>query len=115
MEGHELTLNEYQREAARTMNKSLTEHQTEMHAVFGMCSEVGEIQGIYQKIYQGHKAEEEHLKKELGDLLWFIAEYATANGWTLCEVAKENINKLRARYPEGFDKDKSLHRAEGDI
>lgn len=68
-----------------------------------------------RKKYQGHPIEREHLKKELGDLLWFIAEYCTAFGWELDEVATLNIEKLKARYPEGFEVDKSLHRAEGDI
>jgi NTP pyrophosphatase (non-canonical NTP hydrolase) len=53
--------------------------------------------------------------KELGDLLWFVAEYCTACDITLEDVAKANIEKLKARYPEGFETDKSLHRKEGDI
>ena len=80
-----------------------------------MSSEIGEIHGIYQKSYQGHKIEEEHLEKEVGDLLWFIAEFCTAYGWDLEDVMKKNIDKLKARYPEGFDAEHSLHRAEGDI
>ena len=47
--------------------------------------------------------------------MWFIAEYATAKGWTLDDVATLNIEKLKARYPEGFDAEHSLHRMEGDI
>ena len=53
--------------------------------------------------------------KELGDLLWFIAEYCTANGWSMEDVAKMNIDKLKARYPTGFEAEKSLHRKEGDV
>lgn len=107
--------NEYQKLAARTINKNLTPRGQEYHALHGMPGEVGELHSIYQKVYQGHTFDEEHAKKELGDLLWFVAEYCTAMGWNLDDIMQMNIDKLRARYPEGFDSEHSLHRAEGDI
>ena len=107
--------NEYQKLAARTISTRLENKAIEMHALHGMAGEVGEIHSIYQKYYQGHSMESEHLMKECGDLLWFIAEYCTAKGWHLEEVMQMNIDKLKARYPEGFSADKSLHRKEGDI
>lgn len=110
-----MNMNEYQKAAARTINKRLDWPQKAMHALHGMSGEVGEIHSIYQKGYQGHEIDTDHVKKELGDLLWFIAEYCTALGWTLEDVAQTNIDKLKARYPEGFSKDKSLHRKAGDI
>ena len=110
-----MQMNEYQKAAARTINPELYPEQQVMHALHGMTGEVGEIHSLYQKAYQGHPFSHDHLKKELGDLLWFISEYCTAMGWTLEEVAQLNIAKLKARYPEGFDEDKSLHRKEGDI
>ena len=110
-----MTLNEYQKAAARTMNPALYPEQQAMHALHGMVGEIGEIHSIYQKSYQGHEIDTDHVKKELGDLLWFISEYCTALGWTLEDVAQLNINKLKPRYPEGFSEDKSLHRKEGDI
>ena len=58
---------------------------------------------------------DEHRKKELGDLLWFVAEYCTANGWELSEIAEMNIAKLIERFPDGFDIEHSLHRKAGDI
>lgn len=110
-----MTGNEYQQLASRTINQELTTGQKRQHALFGMASEIGELYGIFQKRYQGHKVEPEHIKKELGDLLWFVAEYCTANGWNLEDVMRMNIDKLRARYPEGFGAEHSLHRKEGDI
>ena len=107
--------NEYQRLAARTINKNLVDYEKEAHALHGMVGEIGEIHSLYQKRYQGHDFDEEHMKKELGDLLWFIAEYCTVKGWDLGSVMQMNIGKLRARYPEGFDADHSLHRAAGDV
>lgn len=110
-----MTLQEYQNAAARTINKELMCYEIESHALHGMVSEIGELHGLYQKVYQGHEAAPVHLKKELGDLLWFIAEYCTSMDWDLDEIAQLNIDKLKARYPEGFAEDKSLHRKEGDI
>ena len=107
--------NEYQKLAARTINPDLTPAGQEKHALHGMVGEIGELHSLYQKFYQGHKIDEEHAKKELGDLLWFIAEYCTAKGWGLENVMQLNIDKLKARYPEGFDEEHSLHRAAGDI
>lgn len=110
-----MTGNRYQVLAARTMNNELTRYEKQYHAVFGIASEAGEISGLFQKVYQGHKLDEVHLMKECGDLLWFIAELCTACGYDLDTVMAMNIAKLRARYPEGFDSENSLHRAEGDI
>lgn len=105
-----MTGNEYQKLAARTINKGLTFEEQKIHALHGM---VGEIHSIYQKMYQGHVFEVDHVKKEFGDLLWFIAEYCTAKGWSLDDIMRMNIDKLKERYPEGFDAGKSLYRAEG--
>lgn len=110
-----LSGNTYQKLAARTISKTLSSGETSLHAVFGMASEVGELQGIYQKHYQGHALDEEHMKKEVGDLLWFVAEYCTAHGWNLEDIMQLNIDKLKARYPEGFEVERSLHRKIGDV
>lgn len=110
-----MTLNEYQELAARTISRSLGQNALENHALHGMVSEIGELHGLYQKVYQGHSIDLEHRKKELGDLLWFVAEYCTVMGWDLDDVAKLNIDKLRKRYPDGFSEDRSLHREEGDV
>lgn len=107
--------NEYQKLASRTMNFDMIDVQQEHHALHGMVGEIGELHSLYQKIYQGHEFNEEHAKKELGDLLWFVAEYCTARGWELEEIMQMNIDKLKARFPEGFEVEKSLHRQEGDI
>lgn len=109
------SLNDYQKDASRTIPTPNEPGAMKNHALFGLCSEIGELHGLYQKLYQGHKFDKDHAKKELGDILWMVAEYATAMGWSLEDVAKTNIEKLQKRYPDGFDSDKSLHREEGDI
>ena len=109
-----LTLNEYQHAAQRTMNRELTYEESSRHALHGMAAEVGEIHGLYQKFYQGHEMNAEHVMKEVGDLLWMIAEFCTVNGWQMGDIAQMNIDKLKKRYPAGFTAEKSLHRVEGD-
>ena len=110
-----MQLNEYQNLSSRTIDWTLSRGEQEMHALHGMVSEVGELHGIYQKFYQGHLDTDDHRKKEVGDILWFLAEFCTANGWWLEDIAKMNVDKLRARYPDGFDADHSIHRKKGDI
>lgn len=112
-----MTPNEYQKLAMRTCNLLYDDWHNDMvcHAVFGLTSEAGEVAGLFQKWYQGHELDEEHLMKEIGDCLWMIAELCTAIGVSLEDVMQLNIDKLRARYPDGFDTEKSLHRAEGDV
>lgn len=110
-----MTGSEYQKLASRTMSSTMSAYEQIRHGVFGLCSEAGEVAGLFQKQYQGHDIEPEHLKKELGDCLWMIAEICTSNNWSLDEVMQINIDKLIARYPNGFESERSLHREEGDI
>lgn len=110
-----MTFNEYQGLAGRTINKKLNNGELQRHALFGMCSEVGELHGLYQKLYQGHGLNMIHVRKELGDILWFIAEFCTSCGWSLDDIANTNIEKLKARYPDGFSKNESLYRDDYDV
>ena len=105
---------EYQVFAARTISCKTKSDMT-AHALHGMSGEIGELHSIYQKVYQGHSFDISHAIKEVGDLLWFIAEWCSAYGLDLSDVMELNIEKLKARYPDGFSADRSLHRAEGDI
>lgn len=111
-----MTGNEYQKLAMRTCSipQDRPDHRM-YHAVFGLNAEAGEVAGILQKEYQGHEFDPEHMMKELGDCLWMIAECATSMNVTLDSIMEMNIEKLRMRYPDGFDADRSLHRADGDI
>lgn len=111
-----MTPNEYQKLAMRTCSIPYDDKKDMMyHAVFGLTSEAGEVSGILQKEYQGHNIDTTHIKKELGDCLWMIAEACTALGFDMEDVMETNIEKLKARFPNGFEADKSIHRKEGDI
>lgn len=107
--------NDYQALAARTINRNLSTTDIASHALHGMVGEIGEIHSLYQKVYQGHQWDINQLKKEVGDLLWFIAEYCTVMDWKLDDIMWMNIEKLQERYPDGFDANHSLHRKKGDV
>lgn len=82
----------------------------------GLAGEVGEFVDLVKKwIFHEHPIDEEHLKKELGDICWYVALICFCFGWDLQEILDLNIRKLEQRYPEGFDVDQSKVRKEGDI
>lgn len=107
--------NQYQEDAMRTCSINDNDKDKLLHGVFGLNSEAGEIAGLFQKEYQGHQIDKEHLVKECGDCLWMIAEILDAIGVDLETCMMKNIEKLKARYPDGFDPEKSLHRKPGDV
>lgn len=115
-EDNQMIGTEYQRLAMRTCGIP-HEQKDDMlrHAVFGLASEAGEVAGILQKVYQGHEFDKEHMKKELGDCLWMIAEACEALNLSMDIVMSANIDKLRERYPEGFDPERSMNRPVEDI
>ena len=112
--------NEYQKEALRTENctrKSirLLEQYRLIQGLMGLNGEAGEAVDILKKhLFQGHDLSREHLAKELGDVAWYLAVSADALGYSLEEIFQMNIQKLRARYPERFEVEKSLNRAVED-
>lgn len=107
-----LTMDEYQQQAARTDTWRQDDGPRAglHHAVFMLASEAGEVAGLLQKLYQGHELNEVALKLELSDALWAIAKAARVMGWNLSEVAEANLEKLRARYPNGFESERSINR-----
>ena len=115
-----MTPNEYQRNAMRTASGISTScpENLLLQGVMGMSGESGEALDIVKKImFQGHELNEatkEHLIRELGDVLWYVATTAEALNVQLETVMEVNIDKLRARYPKAFDSERSQHREEGD-
>lgn len=108
-----MTLNDYQRLAMSTLNPALNKKDVLINGVMGLCGETGEAIDIVKKhLAQGHQLDREALIKELGDVAWYLAETAYALDVSLEEVCQRNIDKLRARYPEGFSAEKSIHRQE---
>lgn len=82
----------------------------------GLYGESGECVDMVKKYrFQGHELDKAHLAKELGDVAWYLAVTAHAIGYDLETVLQMNVDKLRNRYPNGFEKERSLHRQEGDV
>ena len=108
-----MTINEYQRLAMTTLNPALDRRDVLINGVMGLCGEAGEAIDIVKKhLAQGHELDREKLIKELGDVAWYLAETAYALDVSLEDVLQRNIDKLRARYPEGFDTKRSVERSE---
>lgn len=108
-----MTINEYQQLAMKTLNPALGKHDVLINGVMGLCGESGEAIDLVKKhLAQGHELDREALIKELGDVAWYLAETAYALDVPLEEVLSRNIEKLRARYPEGFEKKRSIERKE---
>ena len=89
-------------------------------AAFGMSAEAGEFTEVVKKIFlQGKPYTEEnvfHMKRELGDLCWYLAQACMALNTNFDEILQMNYEKLSARYPEGtFDIFRSENRVEGDL
>lgn len=110
-----MTIREYQRQAMRTLNPALDEKDVLINGVMGLCGEAGEAIDLVKKhLAQGHPLDRERLAKELGDVAWYLAETATAIGYDLEAILLGNLEKLRARYPNGFETERSLVRDEAD-
>tara|TARA_B100002019_G_scaffold207402_1_gene180145 strand:+ start:514 stop:921 length:408 start_codon:yes stop_codon:yes gene_type:complete len=89
-------------------------------AAVGMSAEAGEFTEVIKKmIFQGKPVNEEnlfHLKRELGDVMWYVAQACMGLDISLDEVIEMNVDKLKARYPGGeFDVHYSENRKEGDL
>ena len=89
-------------------------------ASVGMCAEAGEFTEVVKKIvFQGKPVSDEnlyHLKRELGDIMWYVAQACMGLDTTIDEIIEMNVDKLKSRYPGGeFDVHYSENRKEGDL
>lgn len=88
-------------------------------AAIGIGAEGGEFMEIVKKcVFQGKPMDDEaqyHMKRELGDIIWYVTQACIAMGISLENVIDTNIQKLESRYPDGFDVFRSENRDEGDI
>ena len=103
------TLDRYQVEALRTVGSS----DLPILAL-GIAGESGEVADLAKKeLGHGHPRDAEKMAKELGDVLWYVAALADEYGYSLSTIATLNIEKLKARYPQGFSVERSINREEG--
>ena len=106
-----MTINEYQKLALTTLSPGLEKDKVLLNGVMGLCGEAGETIDIVKKhLFHSHSLDRDKLKEELGDVAWYLAVTAYALDNDLESVMRENIEKLKKRYPEGFDAERSIHR-----
>lgn len=108
-----MEFNEYQQLAIVTRNPALGKEAQLAMGALGLTGEAGETAEMIKKhLYHDHPLDIEKLSKEIGDVLWYIASLSQSVGLKLEDVAAKNIEKLKARYPQGFSAQKSLFRNE---
>ena len=108
--------NKYQELAMRTLNKDIKKEDILINASMGLCGESGEVVDLVKKhLFQGHDLDKEKIIKELGDVAWYLAESCVALDISLDEVLEKNIKKLKERFPNGFESEKSIKRNEGNM
>lgn len=112
-----MTINDYQKAALRTEKGSMADVNPRLvNGLMGLCSEAGEaLDELKKHMFQDHWLDKTHIAKELGDVAWYLAVSADALGYTLEEIFQMNVDKLLARYPNGFEAERSVNRKEGDI
>lgn len=106
-----MTMNDFENAALRTAKPGMTQFEQLQEGALGLAGEAGEVADYIKKgIYQGHLMKRDRLAEEIGDVLWYCGLLADAIGVNLDEIAQRNIDKLRKRYPEGFDSQRSVNR-----
>ena len=111
MADEKLSLDRYQKLAERSAGAGGDGERRLMVAALGLAGEAGEFANLVKKMTaHGHPFDPDSLKDELGDVLWYLAEAATASGLNLEQIAQDNVDKLFKRYPEGFSQENSIHR-----
>lgn len=104
-------INDYQKAALRTASNSDDVASLLPEGCMGLSGEAGECLDILKKyLFQGHELDTEHLAEELGDVAWYLAITAHAIGYSLEEIFAKNIEKLKKRYPDGFEAERSVNR-----
>ncbi len=95
--------NDYQAEAVRTSGGWVDMMDRLKMGAIGLGGESGEVQELIKKAaYHDKPLEPAALEKELGDVIWYVADICEAAGLNFAEVASRNVSKLRARYPDGY-------------
>lgn len=106
-----MNIKDYQKMSVRTMNKELSFRDQTLNMACGVAGEGGEIVDVIKKaMFQGHHLDVEHLKEEIGDILYYITNLATLYGLDMEECLQINYDKLLKRFPNGFSVEDSILR-----
>ena len=114
-----MKINEYQELAmktASTVDEMRVPPKDLLNGIMGVMGEAGEVDDHIKKyMFQGHDLDVDKLKKELGDICWYVAMFARGLNMSLEDIMIMNIEKLKIRYPEGyFSVDRSVNRTDHD-
>lgn len=100
----------------KTSNRGDIDFGGFMMACLGLSGEIGEFNDMMKKvIFHEADYDEEHAKKELGDICWYVAMMCESFGWALDDILQMNVDKLKQRYPDGFDVKRANNRSEEDV
>lgn len=106
-----MTIREYQKQSTRTLNPTLNGTEQIINMIMGMNGEVGELTDLFKKnMFQGHELVTERVIEELGDIMFYIVNLCTMLDIKMEDVLDYNVEKLQKRYPDGFDRKRSINR-----
>lgn len=106
-----MKFDEYTKEMRRTASDVDLNNENLSLAAMGIAGEAGEVADYIKKVvFHSHELSKEKLALELGDVLWYIAYLSSVIGYDLSTIANMNIDKLKKRYPDGWDTKKSINR-----
>lgn len=109
-----ITFGRFQLESSRTLPDAEPSATDKLVAAVGLCGEAGEVADYIKKIEaHGHSLNSAKLAEEIGDVLWYVAAICTYYHIQLDDAAIGNIEKLKARYPDGFSHKASRERKDG--
>jgi NTP pyrophosphatase (non-canonical NTP hydrolase) len=110
-----MDFNEFQEECKQTANPHMEWQQANLNWALGICGEAGEYSEIIKKdAFHGKVMNLDDVRKELGDVLYYVAMAAANLGIDLGDIAQANVDKLRKRYPNGFKKGGGIRHANND-
>jgi len=102
---------EYQKQASRTCPSLGDEQKDLLHMTLGMQTEAAEVSDVFKKnLAYGREIDWINIKEEIGDQMWYIANFCNIKGWNLEDILGSNILKLKIRYPDKFTSDKAINR-----
>lgn len=106
-----MTFQEYQKQALSFLNPEIRQEQLLNLVALGLNGESGQVADYLKKVrYHNHKMDNDTMIKQLGDVLWYLAISAQALKISFNDIATKNIEKLKIRYPHGWDSNNSINR-----
>lgn len=106
-----INFREYQDLSSRTINYNLNKEEMLANFGMGLAGESGETVEILKKhLFHKHDLDIDEIRKELGDVLWYISAICNTLNLSMGRIAFENVMKLKKRYPDKFGYEESINR-----